>query len=187
MNCREATIQISLHVGDDLPSSEVPALEEHLEQCAVCQVEYESYASARDALRSLKGEYCGTTDLWNDLEAQLDSTPAAAPARSWYRRPLWAALAAVMVLAVSLQFWMPQGSAQDAAGAAIGNSAVPNLNVGLGIPDVTPAVAAEDGPESEATTFENILDVLRGFSEQDASEEDLDDPMIAAPASRRHL
>ena len=185
MNCREASIQISLHVGDDLPEVDVPVLEQHLESCAVCQVEYESYASARDALMSLKGDSVALTNLWSELESQLDDAPAAlGRGRRWRSRPLWAALAAALVLAVSAQFWLPQTSTlTDSTSPA--KTSLQKLNVGLGLPDVSPASLMEEGPQSEPASYEDIFEILRGPGEQDLQEEDLDDPMIAAPASRR--
>jgi len=185
MNCREASIQISLHVGDDLPAAEVLILEEHLEHCALCQVEYESYASARDALQILKGELVATTDLWGALEAQLDAvTPVLASGRNWSRRPLWTALAAALLLAVTAQFWFPTRHALENA-VNSGNAAVQDLNVGLGLPDVGPNTFSEDGPQSEQAPYEDIFEILKGPGEQTLSEDDLQDPMIAAPASRR--
>ena len=185
MNCREASIQISLHVGDDLPAAEVAPLEEHLEHCAVCQVEYESYASARDALQSLKGESMATTNLWGELEAQLDSaTPVLGTGRRWGSRPLWTALAAALVLAVSAQFWLPTSLNTDAVKTP-GSSSLQDLNVGLGLPDVGSDALVEQGPESEQAPYEDIIDILRGPGEPVLEEADLDNPMIAAPASRR--
>jgi hypothetical protein len=185
MNCREASIQISLHVGDDLPQVEVPMLEEHLEHCAVCQVEYESYASARDALQLLQGELVASTTLWGDLEAQLDTVaPALGSGRNWARRPLWTALAAVLLLAVSAQFWFPTRHTLENA-VNSGNAAMQDLNVGLGLPDVGPKALVEDGPQSEQAPYEDIFEILKGPGEQTLSEDDLQNPMIAAPASRR--
>ena len=74
MKCREASIRISLHVGEDLPVSEVPALESHLEACTLCEAEYESYASARDALFLLKDEFSGSTSLWEGIVDQLEES-----------------------------------------------------------------------------------------------------------------
>ncbi len=181
MNCREASIQISLHVGDDLPSAEVPVLEGHLESCAVCQVEYESYASARDALQMLKGESMGTTNLWGDLEAQLDTaTEEVGGGKRWYSRPVWASLAAAMVLVVTAQFWMPFGSGSDAFTDPTDSivSGIVQPKKTLGLPDET------EGPQSEPAAYEDFHELLRGRHDQ-SSLEDLDDPMIAAPASRR--
>lgn len=181
MNCREASIQISLHVGDDLPSAEVPTLEEHLESCAVCQVEYESYASARDALQMLKGESMGTTNLWGDLEAQLDAaTEETGGGKRWYARPAWAALAAAMVLAVSAQFWLPMGSASNAISDAVtaGGATMVSPKMELGYP------IADEALESIPASNADFLQLMREQNEQ-SSLEDLDDPMIAAPASRR--
>jgi hypothetical protein len=188
VNCREASIQISLHVGDDLPSAEVPTLEEHLEGCAVCQVEYESYASARDALQMLKGESMGTTNLWGDLEAQLDAATAeTGGGKRWYSRPVWASIAAAMVLTVTAQFWMPFGSATDVANTvanSTGSNALTSINVGIGQPGVGPDAIEDEGPQSEPASYDDFRELMRGRQDQ-SSLEDLDDPMIAAPASRR--
>lgn len=183
MNCREAAIQISLHVGDDLPPSEVPVLEEHLEACAVCQMEYDSYASARDALLELKEEGSLAVDLWADLEGQLaDAKPA--PRRSLWRRPWVGGMAAALALALGVQMWLPGDSSEPSDAVASGT----NLNVGLGLPDVTPsaAVDGEGNPLTIPASLQEMLDVLRSSNTAvEPSEEDLDDPMIAAPASRR--
>lgn len=187
MNCREASIQISLHVGDDLPEAEVAPLEEHLEHCAVCQVEYESYASARDALQMLKGESMATTNLWGELEAQLDTaTPVLGSSRRWGSRPLWTALAAALVLAVSAQFWLPTNLNTDAVTTPGSTSLQQDLKVGLvGLPVDYSDTETGQGPQSEEVPAEDIFDILRGPGEMVIDEEDLDNPMIAAPASRR--
>lgn len=188
MNCREASIQISLHVGDDLPEAEVTPLEDHLEHCAVCQVEYESYASARDALQSLKGESMATTNLWSELEAQLDKTaPVLGTGRRWGSRPLWTALAAALVLAVSAQFWLPTSLNTDSI-TTPGSSSLQDISVGVGVGQVgvgPDTLADIEDPQSEQVPSEDIFDILRGAGEPVLDEEDLDNPMIAAPASRR--
>lgn len=145
MNCREASVQISLHVGDDLPAADVPALESHLEQCALCESDYESYASARDALQLVADEYSGTTDLWGEIESQLVGSTGAAAATSskrvWYRHPVFASgMAAALLIAASSPFWSDAKSAGEAAVTEMAESAgMPGVNVGLGIPDVTPS------------------------------------------------
>ncbi|MGB0952462.1 MAG: anti-sigma factor family protein, partial [Planctomycetota bacterium] len=146
MNCREASVQISLHVGDDLPAADVPALENHLEQCALCESDYESYASARDALQLVADEYSGTTDLWGEIESQIGADQGAGSAastakRAWYRHPVFASgMAAALLIAASSPFWSGAKSAGEAAVGELAESAsVPGLNVGLGIPDVTPS------------------------------------------------
>jgi len=181
VNCREASIQISLHVGDDLPAAEVAPLEEHLEHCAVCQVEYESYASARDSLQLLKGESMASSNLWGELESQLDDAkPVLDGGRRW-GRPVWTAIAAALVLAVSMRFWLPTDTGvEDVVNP--GSAALGNINVGIGLPEVGPDSLVDDGPESETVPYEELFEILRGDSEQPV---DLDDPMIAAPASRR--
>lgn len=145
MNCREASVQISLHVGDDLPAADVPALEGHLEHCAICEAEYESYASARDALLLVADEYSGTTDLWGEIESQLVGAPAAGPKRAWYRLPLFASgMAAALLIAASSPFWGDLKSSSNPMQEMVESAAVPTmhgepLNISLGIPDVTPA------------------------------------------------
>lgn len=136
MKCREATIQISLHVGDDLPASEVPALESHLESCSLCEAEYDSYASARDALFLLKDEYSGSTSLWAGIDEQLEvtSTPvhAISSGRAWYRRPMFStAMAAALVMGVTAPMWMSNGvNPVDLAEHA----ALSDVNLNLGNP-----------------------------------------------------
>lgn len=161
MNCREASVQISLHVGDDLPAADVPALESHLEHCALCEADYESYASARDALQLVAEEYSGTTDLWDGIASQLGGSQGGSHAsttkRAWYRHPVFATgMAAALLIAASSPFWSGAKPAAEAMTDMVESAAMPaaNVNVGLGIPDVTPMAgplaipATEDGVES---------------------------------------
>ncbi|MDP7063272.1 MAG: hypothetical protein QF489_10135 [Planctomycetota bacterium] len=156
-------------------------LEKHLEACAVCQVEYESYASARDALQALKGEPMGTTNLWGDLEAQLDAvTSEPVDRKHWFHRPVWVGLAAAMALVVTVQLWNPFRPANDVVREAT-NSVVSGIvqpQKTLGLPEES------EGPQSAPAAYDDFHELLRGRHDQ-SSLEDLNDPMIAAPASRR--
>lgn len=144
MNCREATVFISLHVGDDLPEEQVGALESHLESCALCEAEYESYAASRTALLGLREDFLalpgqdGTpgNSLWDDLSAQLEpATQAAASGGGrllgWSRHPLFRGGLAAAVLAVaSAPLWWNWGSAPQNT-TTPGNHSVRPLMAGV--------------------------------------------------------
>ena len=169
MKCREATIQISLHVGDDLPASEVPALESHLESCSLCEAEYDSYASARDALFLLKDEYSGSTSLWAGIDEQLEesSTPvhAISNGRAWYRRRMFStAMAAALVIGVTVPMWM-----SNASGGGINpvdlaeHAALSDVNLNLGNPSDSidiPSPSEFESPEVESVSTQETLDFL---------------------------
>lgn len=195
MNCREASVQISLHVGDDLPAADVPALESHLEHCALCESDYESYASARDALQLVADEYSGTTDLWGEIESQIgagQSTGSAATStkRAWYRHPVFASgMAAALLIAASSPFWSDAKSAGEAAVGELAESAsMPAMNVGLGIPDVTPgtgplAITPADVP-TESVEFSDTVDLLESFRGRGLLQADEDpNALLAVPVS----
>lgn len=161
MKCREATIQISLHVGDDLPASEVPALEAHLETCSLCESEYESYASARDALFLLKDEYSGSTSLWEGIEEQIGegsiSVHSTAGGRAWYRHPLFStAMAAALLVGVTAPMWWSSfGSGVSPAGLAE-HAGLTEVNLNMGSPG--DSIAISEPGEFESPVVETVSD-----------------------------
>lgn len=200
MNCQEASIQISLHVGDDLPAADVPALESHLERCALCESEYESYASARDALFLIKDEFSGSTDLWAGIDSQLDLEDHGrlqkTAGRVWYRHPMFAsAVAAALLIGVTSPLWKsgslgPSSAAEFAENAALSSSS--SFSLGDGLPgvgeDADGPVAhevPEFGPEVESVSPLETLDFMErnqgnGLLLEDG---DLNNPLIAVPVS----
>lgn len=168
MKCREASIRISLHVGDDLPASEVPALESHLEACTLCEAEYESYASARDALFLLKDEFSGSTSLWEGIVDQLEesstSVHAISSGRAWYRRPLFStAIAAALLIGVTVPIWMPSGGGGVNPVGLAEQAALTEINLKLGDPADSLTVQDATGfgsPKVEAVSNQETLDFL---------------------------
>ncbi|MDA0666263.1 MAG: hypothetical protein O3A95_01625 [Planctomycetota bacterium] len=160
MKCREASIQISLHVGDDLPASEVPELESHLETCPLCEAEYESYASARDALFLLKDEFSGSTSLWEGIEGQLEAsgTPvhAISNGRAWYRRPMFSsAMAAALLIGITVPMWMSNADGVNSVDLAE-HAALTEVNLNLGNP--ADSIAIQDPTEFESPVVEMVSD-----------------------------
>lgn len=169
MKCREASIQISLHVGDDLPASEVATLESHLATCSLCEAEYESYASARDALFLLKDEYSGSTSLWEGIHEQLEdsSTPvhAISSGRAWYRRPMFStAMAAALVIGVTVPMWMSNAGGGGVSPVDLAeHAALSDVNLNLGNPADSIAIPNPgefESPEVEAVSDQETLDFL---------------------------
>jgi anti-sigma factor RsiW len=86
------------YLYDEMPASERPAFEQHLQECSRCQTELAELGGARLALAS-----------WSPPESELGfrivrreaAAPVPQPAR-WQLRPAWGlAAAAVLVLAVA--------------------------------------------------------------------------------------
>lgn len=168
MKCREASIRISLHVGEDLPVSEVPALESHLEACTLCEAEYESYASARDALFLLKDEFSGSTSLWEGIVDQLEesstSVHAVSSGGAWSRRPLFStAIAAALLIGVTVPIWMLSGGGGMNPVGLAEQAALTDINLNLG--DSADSIAVQDStefknPKVEAVSDQETLDFL---------------------------
>ncbi|PCJ53868.1 MAG: hypothetical protein COA70_06820 [Planctomycetota bacterium] len=171
MKCREASIQISLHVGDDLPASEVPTLEAHLETCTMCEAEYESYASARDALFLLKDEYSGSTSLWDEIEEQLEDSAipmhAATGGRAWYRRPMFStAMAAALLVGISIPVWMSNAGGGVNPVDLAEHAALSDVNLNLGNPADSIAITNPsdfESPELEAVSDEETSDFFERY------------------------
>ncbi len=186
MNCRQASIQISLHVGDDLPAADVPALEAHLEHCALCEAEYESYASARDALFLLKEEMTEEFHLWDEVEAALEQSQTRA--RPWYRRPFFAAgLAAALMLAVWPLWKAPKNPQTDlVTHSVLQTSSSPAVATQVQtVGAQTPWAARALTPESELVPTQEVLDFLnrsqgKGLLLQDSN---YHQSLIAVPVS----
>lgn len=105
IQCRQAAELIPLHVGDDLPSEEAGLLESHLDSCALCVAEYESYAAARSALLELREGMPARGSLWAGVARGLDEQrPAAAAPPAPRARPgrwiAWSSLALAAALAL---------------------------------------------------------------------------------------
>jgi hypothetical protein len=128
VNCREANVFISLHVGDDLPEEQVGILEEHLDSCALCEAEYESYAASRDALLSIREDFLALpghdgqpgSSLWSDISQAIEpstSRRGGGGLLRWHQRPLMrGGLAAAVLALFSAPLWL------DWSGAAPGQS-----------------------------------------------------------------
>jgi len=118
MQCRQAAELIPLHVGDDLPSEEARQLEGHLESCALCVAEYESFASARTALLDLREEMPARGSLWTEVARGLESQPAAVALQRHRRRSsrwmAWTSIAAAAAFALIVlpPFWSAGEPAQ---------------------------------------------------------------------------
>jgi len=136
ISCRDAAELIPLHVGDDLPGEEASRIEDHLESCALCSAEYASFASAREALVSLREEMPRSGSLWAGIARGIGSDGAEVVAHAAFvgagrprRQPRWAAwtgLAAAAVLAVAFlpRFFRPDEvlSPSDATGEMSANA-----------------------------------------------------------------
>ncbi|MHC4823972.1 MAG: anti-sigma factor family protein [Planctomycetota bacterium] len=195
MNCQEASIQISLHVGDDLPAADVPALESHLERCAICESEYESYASARDALFLIKDEFSGSTSLWAEIDAQMDQEgqlgPRKSAGRAWYRHPMFAsAVAAALMIGITSPLWKSASLGSSSPAELAENAALSGTGFSLG--DGMPGVGedavgpvAHEVPEVESVPLQEAFDFMernqgKGLLFEDA---DPNNPLIAVPVS----
>jgi hypothetical protein len=148
IRCQDAGQLIPLHVGDDLPADEARRVEEHLEGCALCSAEYESFAAARLVLLDLGAEVPVRGSLWAEVARELETAPdasadlAAPPAaarltRSW-RWMKWtsAAAAALLVMLVIPPLFRP------------------NAGAGAGV------VPESNGPMIQATTPEEVQEFL---------------------------
>ncbi|MHC4836759.1 MAG: anti-sigma factor family protein [Planctomycetota bacterium] len=146
MNCREANVFISLHVGDDLPEEQVGILEEHLESCALCEAEYESYAASRDALLSIREDFLALpghdgqpgASLWDDISQAIEPSTSRRAAGGggsllrWHQHPLMrGGLAAAVLALFSAPLWLDWG------GGATGQS-------GSGLEQFRPILAGVD-------------------------------------------
>jgi len=142
IRCQEAAELIPLHVGDDLPAEEARRVEEHLDQCALCVAEYESFAAARDLLVDLRAEMPARGSLWAGVASGLESAgpeSAAAEPRAASRVWTWvrwtSAAAAALVAMVVLP---PLFSTSPASGEA----------------------PAGEGPMIQATTPEELQEFI---------------------------
>lgn len=122
IQCRQAAELIPLHVGDDLPAEEAGLLEAHLDACALCGAEYESYAAARTALLDLREEMPARGSLWAEVARglEVEASPVAAPRPRAFTRTRWMtwssiAVAAALALMVLPPFVAP-ADADPAAG-----------------------------------------------------------------------
>lgn len=74
MNCRTARQKIALWVGNDLASSEVESVEEHVDECADCQRHVEELLSSSDVLVAFNADSirAGKRDsIWPYLQDRL--------------------------------------------------------------------------------------------------------------------
>lgn len=144
IQCRQAAELIPLHVGDDLPRPEATLIEEHLEACALCSAEYESFARARSAILELREEMPARGSLWEGVAKNLAPGAAATQpdprARFRGRWLAWSSLALAAALALMI---VPPFMTQPAGGAK----------------DDTPTVAGP-APLVRATTPEELQEFL---------------------------
>lgn len=170
IRCTEAVELIPLHVGDDLPAEEARRIEAHLEQCALCVAEYESFAAARVTLLALRDELPARGSLWAEVARGLEAGGAApesaadAPAaRSWTWLK-WSSLAAAALVVTSfLPQFLTADPAQDpgAGGPMIQATTPEELNdflqrtAGMSVNPADPAngeAAADPGQDAPLTT-----------------------------------
>lgn len=124
IQCRQAADLIPLHVGDDLPAEEAGLLEQHLDGCALCVAEYESYAAARTALLDLREEMPARGTLWAEVARGLDVAPAveAAPRQRQNFRSRWMAWSSLAVAAALTLIVLPPFLASPDADPAAGQT-----------------------------------------------------------------
>jgi hypothetical protein len=170
IQCREAADLIPLHVGDDLETDEARRLEEHLDVCALCVAEYDSYAAARGTLLDLREEQPAVGSLWANVARGLDSDSGAVPAvvaaplpRRLHRWYAWSGLAAAALLITA---FMPQMLSDEPA---------------------APPQAQGDGRQIQKTSAEELEDFLlrTGGSPSPVVEENLEEAPLATPAASK--
>jgi len=170
IQCREAADLIPLHVGDDLETDDARQLEAHLDVCALCVAEYDSYAAARGTLLDLREEQPAVGSLWANVARGLDSTSGAVPEAAAAPRPLrlkrWYAWSGLAAAALLIAAFVPQ-MLRDASTA--------------------PAQAQGDGRQIQKTSAEELEDFLlrTGGSPSPVVEENLEEAPLATPAANK--
>ncbi len=110
MTC-EATLQLlPLHIGGDLSLDEAVAVEAHLQNCASCASESQSFQTSFDAMQMQALLEPAVGGIWVDLEPRLDAADALASLESPWRHRLSAwlpAVAAMLAIAVGLNLLIP--------------------------------------------------------------------------------
>jgi len=107
MNCGEWEERIALYAGGDLPPSEAQAVEQHVAECAGCQMSLSGLRGSMEWLREAHGEPVDAahfTAVRARVLAELDR--AASP---WWRQVwVYALVAAAMVLLIAVWLRPPK-------------------------------------------------------------------------------
>jgi len=124
MNCENVARLLPLHVGGDLTGRKAERVRLHLEQCARCRGELETYEGLRAQVRSLRREpLSGLEGFYSGVRERIRSTeeveflrlPGGRPtALRWLRRTSTAA--ALLLFGVVGFFawdWRPLGGGED--------------------------------------------------------------------------
>jgi anti-sigma factor RsiW len=97
---------LSAFIDGELPAAESQAVQQHLAGCHSCALRVLSAMQLKAATARAGQRFAPPPDALGRLTAQLQSTPPRKTARLYTFRPIaWTALAAAIVVAVSLLGW----------------------------------------------------------------------------------
>jgi anti-sigma factor RsiW len=97
MNCSDWRQRIVLRVDGSLPANESATLDEHLKSCASCSRWLEDARRLRAAITGMKHAE-PPAELWNRIEGATKSIRPSAHRPMAFRRAVWVAAAAALVL-----------------------------------------------------------------------------------------
>lgn len=106
MNCEAISLLLDDYIDGTLPAADVARVEAHLATCATCRAELAAIRSILADARVLPRSVMPARDLWNGIEARLDSGPAVGRSGGQfmqrYRVPMLAAAAVLLLLGGAL-------------------------------------------------------------------------------------
>lgn len=112
MKCDQSKAQLYLYLDGELAAPEAAEVEQHLRTCRVCEAEVTAHHRLQSLLQETLSDEPGADALWHTIKQQLPVEPAERTGRRHtrgLRHRLWrggVAVAALLVLAVGLQFWL---------------------------------------------------------------------------------
>jgi len=97
--------RLSAFIDDELPPGEQEIIRQHLAECQPCALRVLSATQLKAATARAGRRFAPPPDALARLTAQLHQQPQAPPRIHSARRIVWSALAAVILLAISLIGW----------------------------------------------------------------------------------
>lgn len=111
MGCRICSDSLSAFIDGELEPSERESVEEHLRQCADCKREYESLLYFFEMTDAMSDRWL-KAPAFAGIEARIDRGSRGLWDFRWLFTPAWATLAAGLLLATSIPFYLDSNDEQ---------------------------------------------------------------------------
>jgi predicted anti-sigma-YlaC factor YlaD len=189
MNCHDVESRLDDYVDGLLPESEATQVEQHLTECEECRDTVASLRALLEETANLPRDFAPERDLWPDILKETQTKPMARHRNAWRTMAIFAAAAALLLVAGVLLTRVPGNPHQvDLAGTSDGTAGLADevrradAEYAKARTELKAALAEEEAgldPETRQVLDENLA-IIDGAIEEirKALEEEPDNPRL---------